>query len=577
MKIFHFTKPGKNNTSVKECWNGIPKAEKERFLSYYCPYAYEGFKKGNPAYANDLQKVFLFSDARNEQLHVAQAFLERLQTANTKQLLILSEKSRETTYYSEELYPNTEYWRIAMEKVRHTRKQFPHLTDAQYMALLCMGTFNSNGFYRQMCLTALKQCGSKLPAPLYGLEMSPLPFYLLRVNDWVSNIRELAKDLALSEICQCDSGNLLLALPALEKIHCSHRREWHYFAEIEETLQRQLQVRLPKDDLSMILNFDINNRNAVYLFLQRDQILSKERMEWLLAREKTGYGKKLLFIGITHFYDPDQADIERFLADKCTDIRYCALNYKYEKSKNSWNGLEKMLLDSSAKIRGMAGYILRRHDHFDVAAFYQDSLNKFTKKWEEETDLAKKIIFRKYCRISLLGIGENGSTNHVSTLEEYMEYDDGGIVRAAMQAYGMVMQDKGSELYWDYLTGNIPEYALTAYKLIRKYDVSYAPKELYEAYLSQKGSGSSTLSDKFLILLTSGPSWSRLEYLLALYDAPDISEQMKFSIREQCRRRDMYIRLSAEQVKRIKDVLERQKDVLPERLVQEILFDLKYV
>ena len=576
MNIFNFIKTGKHNTSINENGKTIPKAEKERFLAYYCPYACEGFQKGNLAYANDLQKIFLFTDTQNEQRNAAQAFLEKLMTVNAKQLIILSEDIRKITYYSEEPYLYAKHWRIAMENVRHTREQFPHLTDAQYMALLCMGTFNSNGFYRQMCLLALKECGLTLPTKLYGMEMSPLPFYLLRVNDWVSEIRELSKNLALNEIPHCDSANLLLVLPTLEKIRCSHRREWHDFKEIEETLRHQLQRKLPTDDLSAIIRFDINNRNAVYLFLQRNRTLSKEQMEWLLAHEKTGYGKKLLFTGIIHFYDSDELDMEKFLADKCTDVRYCALNYKYDKCKNSWSGLDKMLLDSSAKIRGLAGFILKRHENFDIITFYQNSLHEFAEKWKEETNFSKKLIFRKYCRISLLGIGENGSVDNISSLEDYMKYEEDGIVRAAMQAYGMIMQEKGDSLYWDYLVSDTPEYALTAYKLIRKYDISYAPKKLYETYLSKKGSVPSSLSDKFLILLINGPSWSRLEYLLTLYDAQDISEQMQFSIREQCRHRNMYVRLDAEQVERLKAVLERQKDVLPERLVKEILFDLKF-
>lgn len=136
--------------------------------------------------------------------------------------------------------------------------------------------------------------------------------------------------------------------------------------------------------------------------------------------------------------------MERFLADKCTDVRYCALNYKYDKLKISWAGLEKMLLDNSAKIRGTVCFILKRHENFDIVAFYQNSLNQFVEKWKAETNFTKKLIFRKYCRISLLGIGENGSIDNISSLENYMKYDDDGIVRAAIQAYGMIMQDKGN-------------------------------------------------------------------------------------------------------------------------------------
>lgn len=312
------------------------------------------------------------------------------------------------------------------------------------------------------------------------------------------------------------------------------------------------------------------------MFLQQNPVLDQGRMEWLLQREKTGYGKRLLFAGLIQFYISDELDVEKFLSDKCADIRHAALNYKYGRLKDSWTGLEKMLLDSSAKIRGTVRFILKHHKNTDIVRFYLNSLEEFEKKWLEETEFDKKPVFRKYFKISLLGIGENGSSKDTEILRDYMKYDDTGIVRAAMQAYGMIMQEQGSDIYWEFLLGDSPEYAITAYKLIGKYHIVYDSKELYEAFILKRNYIPSNLSNMFLALLLRTPSWRRLEYLLELYDDQDIPEHMRDKIKEQCRHRDMYVRLSVSQVERLKAVLERKKDVLPERLVKEILFDLKY-
>lgn len=227
MKIFNFEKFIRSNNDTQGYSAIIPKGEKERFLSYASQYAYKGFMDGKPEYADELQKVFLFDDAQHLQWQVAQAFLEKLRTSNIKQLIRLSEESRKSIcVYGEEAYYCCcwENWKNAMMQAHHYREKFSYLTDDQYVSVLCMGTFNSNGYYRQMCLKELKNCGLKLHSEVYGMEISPLSFYLLRVNDWVSEIRNLAKALTIEEILHCDVGNLLLMMPSLEKIRNSHRR-----------------------------------------------------------------------------------------------------------------------------------------------------------------------------------------------------------------------------------------------------------------------------------------------------------------------------------------------------------------
>lgn len=579
MGIFDFIKKTtEKEDTIKSHLESIPRMEKEQYLLYLNKHALCGFREGKAAYADELQKVFLFSDVQHDQSEVARAFLEKLQNITVKQLIIFSEESRGSIYgiYGEGHYYNYSWkrWRMSMKNTCHTRDSFPHLSDEQYVAMLCMGTFHSNGFYRQMCLYALAECNIGIPMKQYEMIMSPLPFYLLRVNDWVSEIRKTAKTLAINEICQCDVANLLLVMPILEKVRNSHRREQNQLEEIEEAVKEKLKTRLPNSDLSVLISYDVNIRNVIYVFFLQNQVLSHEQMDWMLQREKTGYGKRILFSGIIRFYGSDSFEIDKYLEDKNIEIRYCALNYKYNKVRTSWDGLDKMLLDESAKIRELVSFILRRYDNFEVLKFYQDSLKEAEQRWKEASGNESKIRYRRICKGALLGIGENGSKNDISLLERYMKHSDSGIVRAAMQAYGLIMREQGSELYWNFLVGDMLEYAITAYKLINKYKITYDSKKLYDTYISKKNSAASNM---FLNLLLRAPSWDRLEYLIELYDASDISEHMLNAVKEGCNRRAMYGSMSVAKVERLKAVLERKKEVLPESLINEIIFDLKYV
>ncbi|MBQ4362446.1 MAG: hypothetical protein II782_00395, partial [Oscillospiraceae bacterium] len=56
------------------------------------------------------------------------------------------------------------------------RRKYPHLTDDEYHAILCCGTFYRNGYFREKALKML---------PVSGRYMR---YILLRVNDWVSEI-----------------------------------------------------------------------------------------------------------------------------------------------------------------------------------------------------------------------------------------------------------------------------------------------------------------------------------------------------------------------------------------------------
>jgi hypothetical protein len=70
-------------------------------------------------------------------------------------------------------------------------------------------------------------------------------------------------------------------------------------------------------------------------------------------------------------------------------------------------------------------------------------------------------------------------------------------------------------------------------------------------------------------------SWSRLPYLLLLYNYDDIDLRNK--IRERINHRNPYGRISTKEASYIKSVMKEKNGELPEALIKKIEFDLRFV
>ena len=532
-------------------------AEKKGFAQYIHTTALPEFCDGRYGFANELQKIFLFADAEHDQKEIAACFLDKIQAFTMRELLRFAEVTR--CFYAEEYNysSNWQVWHDALRNVRHKRENFPFLSDQEYLAMLCMGTLHSNGYYRQMCIEALRDCGSgrRLYLERYGIGLSLLIFYLLRVNDWVEEVREAAFAAAIAETEQADGINLLFSLPILEKLIAGGRRNWTQAEALQGQFAENLKRKLTQADFKQIPRMEIQIRNALYrLCLERD-FISKEQMWFLLVRESTGYGVRLLFAGIQKRYGFTDPELESCLQSKNAQVRLLALQEKYERLQNSWPELERMLLDQAARIRFWVRYILIRHEKKDILVFY------------------KKELQKKASPICLLCIGEMGGGEEIALIEPYLFDSDIRLVKAALLAYAMIRKEEGADLYWDFLTGDQMLLSHAAYKIIREYKVHYPEKRLFEAFIQHRDTEKEIA---FLTLLLQGDSWRRLEYLLELIDDPKLLKQLMWEILRACGQRNMYARMDQLSADRIRAVLQRKMEVLPRNLAEEILLDLKF-
>lgn len=97
---------------------------------------------------------------------------------------------------------------------------------------------------------------------------------------------------------------------------------------------------------------------------------------------------------------------------------------------------------------------------------------------------------------------------------------------------------------------------------------------LYEAYQKNREFD----ERKYLLnLLLKEPSWSRLPFLLLLFDSETENPVMEYKIFEKISNRNMYAKVSRQQAEEIRHAFEVMRDRIPKELKKKIEWDLKYV
>lgn len=530
-------KEKKNMSHLFETKQKYP--DQKQYMDFVSRIALPALNQGNVSYVNFLLRIFTIKDAKHYHIMVADAFVWLLSQTSAKALLRLDEQCRR--YCSEEYTIN--WWYIdRCFKLSHER--LPYLSVEQYTAILGLGTFHANGYFRQMCMEELAKYSNALP------------FLAIRLNDWVSEIRQCAYQLTVKRLRVSSIQELFSAMPMLDKVKNSRRRDASHLFSIEMQLQKQLSVKFADCPLHLIHTYDITVKNSIYRFLNKNNVLTLSQMELLCSLEKNSYGKRLLILGIFKHFNCTEQMIFRYLSDKSAIVRYHALDYYYTQRKDVWDGLAHMLMDKSRKIRSTTSYILMKHSDLDVLAYYKEQLQK-----------RDNII-------AILGIGENGSGTDIDVISPYFDNNNEHLVKAALQSYGMLAMKQGEAIYWKYLLHPSIMLSRQAYRLIKKYDIHFGAAILYETYLEYQNR---PVAEDIILLLAKEPSWSRLPYLLLLYDSESLSNNIKNRVHAAVTVRNMYAAVSAKQEQFILSVLEQQQNHIPEELYKNILFDLSYV
>jgi hypothetical protein len=457
------------------------------------------------------------------------AIAEYMSRQNFKGICHLDNQFRETT--SMNWYVD---WKNFDIKSIHVEREEDRLQ------VLRLGTFHPNGYFREKCIRALKG------------DNASLPYVILRLNDWVKEVRAAAEETCLN-VKKLSASEIIIFLPYLEKVRNGVRANSGALAGLEKEFAESLSKNPLIIDKTFIRQNDEKNRESVYRFLANNKLLEKENVNSIMSWEKSGQIQNLLMTILIEKYTPSIPELDEYINNKSVNVQKKALEQKYNLLKDYWDGLENLLLSRSLKVREMTRYILKKHTQIDAKTYY-------TKRLESE-----------YKNVCIQGIGECGSAKDADIIRPYLEESDSCIVKASIHAIALLLKEDAIEIYKRFLPDSREVVAHQAYKEIAAYNLKCGAENLYNLCLTTQ---SELMKEKYAYRLLKEPVWEALPYILMLYSCDD--ETVKSIMRSITGNFRTYATLSSGQAERIKSIMDAPSYEIPEKLKEKILFSMKY-
>lgn len=433
-------------------------------------------------------------------------------------------------------------WTISWKKVDLNFWENSIQNKEDYLWVLELGTFHPNGYFREKCICRL------------GGESEAVKFVLLRLNDWVGEVRKAAENMVWIRIPKLNAEELVTCLPYLEKVQQGQRKDWKMFKKLEEYVADRIQEQLQNVNLQNLGKYDLKARKYLYRILLERKLLSKDEINYVLSREKSGQCQFLLMTMLLRNYECSMEELDAYLKHKNKVVQRKALEKKYSILGTYWEGLEKMLLASSAGVRGQVSYILRKHTEFDIVAYYLEHLETPQKK------------------ICILGIGEYGNAKDADILLKYLEDSEEGIVKSTLHAISRLWGTRADEIFWKYLQDERPVVQRAAFREISANNIAFGAKRVYELFLQ---TDSFALKEKLAYQFLRERSWDRLPYVLQLFCYEE--ESIRNVIRRSVYGRGLYSIVTKKDAEIIREILYNEKYCIPEHLQKSIEFDLRFV
>lgn len=499
-------------------------------IKAFC-HAAEELRQGKQNYLPVLYQALVAEDKETIRF-VAREIAQYMQSLNAGQIIRLDEQFR--TYTSLE-------WRISWEKVDVDLLEKNIRNKEDFLWCMRVGTFHPNGFFREKCIRKL------------ATDWESAGFLLLRLNDWAAPVRTVAEEVCSALLVTNDKG-VISYLPYLQRVAKGLRRNSQVLATLEERVAKKLQEQIRQGVTLYLKRYEVRTRLYLYRLLYEHECLEQDDIGRLLEQERNGQCQYVLMTILLSRFNVSMEELDIYLNHKSKMVQRVALERKYSVVGTYWDGLEHMLLSTSAGIREMVSYILRKHTEIDVLSFYKARL--------ETTQ-------RKIC---ILGIGENGAAGDVKELFRYLNDVDEGVVKCTLWSISKVLGRDAEDIYWQYLQDARPVVMRAAYQCISKNEITYGAKPVFELFLS---TDSQLLREKLAYQTRREKSWDCLPYALKLYWYED--EHIRDVLRGGIIWRSMYATVSEEEAEQIRAILHDETYRIPEELQKKIEFDLRFV
>ena len=418
----------------------------------------------------------------------------------------------------------------------------PQMDAQDKRALTIFASFNPNGFIREQAVKLLQS------------HDGTLPFIMLRLNDWVSQVRQAASTAFSYRLQRLSGGELLAALPFAEKLKWGGRG-----SHAEYTNSFFLLLTAPEHLPDLMIGLESKEVRTRKICVNALFGVSPPRIELALERltcEPEPFLRATIFRklnGIGHCLD-DAVDV--FLRDRYPLNRMLAFQYLLDTNTDGvYDVAKNLLLDKSAAIRETAQKIIHEQTpEFDFRAFYLDSLGQST-------------------TAAIYGLGEKGQKDDTAVLSGYLDDNRVSVVKSSMAS----LMKLDGERYNGPITGMLDDPRVGVAKTAR----NLVMKMVLPDYEKVKEIFSTTRYEhtrlKCLDILFAAPKWSRIIHMLEAlaYDDEQIREKSLVAIKRWLFSFNRSFALpSDKQSEEIRRLISTLSGVLGSKIANEILFVL---
>jgi HEAT repeat protein len=418
------------------------------------------------------------------------------------------------------------------------------------VSLLGMASFHQNGYVRQAAIDRLDLIAS-------GAE---LPFLILRLNDWVPEVRGAAYEAIRSRLRPEYGRSFVINLALVSRLEEAGRTDHKAVLQaINDLLQTDECRTVLLDSLKSADRFirrasfrlAMNSAGADLREVFKQALDDDDTVVRLWAAQKVSSA----FAG---------AMLDDFLEvmrrDRFMPVRREALRlFVKRREDRAPEELRSALLDRHASMREEARYHLRTIAPIDVAAFYRQALLV-----GESTNLYPTIC----------GLGETGSAADDRLILSYTLHRLGKVRGAAFRALAGLNGTAHVDLFCNALKDKVPQVSRQALRALADKTSYISGEKVWEIFDS---SSHGHVKRNALSLLERLPKWDSIYYLVKAIGDPDeaVVDMSRFGIKRWLAGFNRTFTLpSGGQVARLNTALEDCDDLLDEETKKQIRFSM---
>ncbi|MBU3143805.1 HEAT repeat domain-containing protein [Clostridium sp. CF012] len=339
----------------------------------------------------------LLSKNAEIKLQSAKSLHAIMRTLNSTQLIKVDKIFRARGSYD---------WNYNLENKEPKELLHHLLSEEEKVTILGLCSFHPNGYFREKAIINLSQ-----------LEKGyAIPYLLIRVNDWVREVKNVSKKYLLSNLNPGNAMNLVNNLPLVLRLGDCCRDEHDDI--INSVVSMLSSPECSSKLISGVLSIDSKVRLSCYKIILETRILDNKNIIDYLIKDPNSYIRLFVLRNIQRKIALEEFIIisQLLLNDRCSQIRILALETIYEFNRQDAVAiLINSLFDRNNSVRELSRYLLMKDKKYDFASLYRDAIQKNEKVYS-----------------SICGLGETGNINDTKNIAEFMDSNSVKIVKASI-------------------------------------------------------------------------------------------------------------------------------------------------